>query len=282
MHCQWDAYLKMLPPWLRPKVDKLFDQGLKELRMRIGRNVEAVLTKGSLWFEHQATQEDINYCINSATRYSPWTSESISDGYITAEGGHRIGICGETVLDQGRLTHIRRITSICIRVCRDVMNIAKPVSDVKDSVLIIGKPGCGKTTFLRDLIRCRSDMNKETVSVVDERQELFPLQQSGYCFYPGKRVDILSGCSKYEGIMAVLRSMTPQIIAVDEITAQQDCEGLLHAAWCGTKLLATAHAGSKEELYSRAVYKPVLSCCIFRTLIIMHDDQTWHREEMNL
>ena len=280
MNYQWDSYLKLLPPWLRPKVDKLFDRGLREIRMRIGRNIEAVIQGSSLWLENKASHDDINYCINSATKYSPWTSESIAAGYITAEGGHRIGICGETVLEHGYVSNIRRITSICVRVCRDVFDIANPVSRIIGSILIIGKPGSGKTTFLRDLIRTRSDVNKETVAAVDERNEIFPVRQSGFCFYPGKRVDILSGCSKYEGIMCVLRSMTPQTIAVDEITESKDCDGLIHASWCGVHLLATAHAGSKDELFNRKVYAPMLSCCIFQSLVIMHDNQTWHMEDL--
>jgi stage III sporulation protein AA len=220
--------------------------------------------------------EDILTCINTASRYSPWAAGTISQGFLTAPGGHRIGICGEAVIKGGHMAGIRRITSLNIRVARDITGIAEGIP-TDGSVLIVGAPGRGKTTLLRDLVRVISNDGGQ-VSVVDERCELFP----GDDFFPGVCTDILSGCGKREGITAVLRSMGPEWIAVDEITDVQDCEALLQAGWCGVKLLATAHADSVEDLKKRDAYRNLLESGLFRTVVVMKPDRRWELERMCL
>jgi len=173
-------------------------------------------------------------------------------------------------------------TSLCIRVAKDFENIAKNTADISGSILIIGPPGSGKTTLLRDLIRQKSNTCLGSISVVDEREELFPLFKGQACFDAGRSTDILSGCSKSDGIEAVLRSMNPRWIAVDEITAQTDCEALLHAGWCGVNLLATAHAGSLRDLRSRPVYQPLIRCNLFQTVLILHRDKSWTMERITV
>lgn len=103
-----------------------------------------------------------------------------------------------------------------------------------------------------------------------------------FCFAPGMRTDVLSGCMKKSGIEIVLRTMTPQIIAVDEITAQEDCTALLHAAWCGVTLLATAHAASRLDLERRTIYRTLLEQKLFENLVILHSDKSWLLERMEV
>ena len=180
------------------------------------------------------------------------------------------------------MSGIRTPSSLCIRVSRDFLGISAMALQFEGSILIIGAPGCGKTTLLRDLIRQRSDEHGEFISVVDERQEIFPYVNNQPCYYPGQHTDILYGCSKEQGIMRVLRNMTPQTIAVDEITADEDCKALLHAGWCGVNLLATAHAGSRCDLESRPIYRPLLENKLFDMLLIIHKDKTWLGERLNI
>lgn len=174
-------------------------------------------------------------------------------------------------MDKGKLQGIRNPSSLCIRVAKEIPGVGEKV-DLRDSLLIIGPPGSGKTTLLRDLIRRISMENRGWISVVDERCELFPQIGGKNCFESGS-ADILSGCHKSEGIEMVLRTMCPEWIAVDEITAREDCDALMQAGWCGVKLLATVHAGSLEDLHSRPVYRPLLDCGLFRRGILLNRDK---------
>lgn len=275
MRCAWNNLLALVPPWLQQSVDEQGREHLQELRLRIGRNPELVLENQRTFYQRIVQPEDIKYCINAVSRYSPWTTSTTAKGYITSIGGHRVGLCGEAVVKNGKMTGIKTATSVCIRVARDFPQIAAAAAKPGENILIIGKPGSGKTTFLRDLIRQRSGMG-ETIAVVDERMEIFPEE----FFDPGIQTDVLSGCPKPEGIDTVLRTMGPECIAVDEITEESDCESLIRCAWCGVHLIATAHASSKKDLTSRSVYQPLIKSNLFDKVIVLQPDKTWRLERI--
>jgi len=277
MRCAWDELLKILPISIRAEVDRQGRDTLQELRLRIGKPPELVLFGKSQWLRTAVSGSDISFVLNTASHYSPWSAATAAMGYITAPGGHRIGICGETVVHSGAVTGIRTPTSLCIRIARDLPGIAAKAASVRGNILILGPPGSGKTTLLRDLVRQISDSGTGSIAVVDERGELFP---NG--FETGRRTDILNGCSKAQGVEMALRTMGPGVIAVDEITAKVDCAALMEAGWCGVRLLATAHASCRDDLLSRPVYRPILECGLFDELIILHTDKSWHRERMVL
>lgn len=282
MRCAWQAYLNLLPVWMRCKVDKLGKDSLLELRLRLNSPPELVTIQGSIWLEQAITKDDLAFSINAASRYSPWAAASAARGFITAPGGHRLGLCGSATVVEGNMSGISVPRSLCMRVARDFPGIAQNAAAIQGSILVIGKPGSGKTTLLRDLIRQKSDHGTGSVAVVDEREELFPYSQNQVFFSTGKKTDILSGCGKPQGIEMVLRNMGPEIIAVDEITAPEDCNALIHAGWCGVRLLATAHASSKEDLLNRPVYKPIVASGLFQTLLILQPDKSWRIERMKI
>ena len=282
MRCDWQSYVNVLPLWMRDYVDKQGRSTLLELRLRIDSPPELITTKGSIWIQKNVERDDLLFCINAASRYSPWTATTVSKGYITAPGGHRLGICGiATIIDQ-RMTGIRIPTSICFRVAREFSGISNELYHTQGSILIIGKPGSGKTTLLRDLIRQKSDKESGSICVIDEKNELFPLGTNGFSFNRGLHTDVLSGCTKPLGIDIALRNMGPSTIAVDEITAPDDCKALTHAGWCGVTLLATAHAADKIDLMHRDVYKPLLESRLFDLLVIMQSDKSWRMERINI
>lgn len=281
MGCAWQAYLKLLPQWIRTEMDKQDHSDLEEIRLRVGQPPYILRSGGVYCFDQVVQERDLQYVINVSTNYSPWTSATVSNGYITAEGGHRIGICGDAVVDSaGRILTYKSLSSLNLRLAKDCKGFATGLEHYNDSVLIIGKPGVGKTTLLRDYICKRSDSNKKIIGVVDERRELFPLIQGKSCYDTGKHTDIISGCDKLTGINIMLRNMNPHTIAVDEITEERDCIALKNAAWCGVKLLATAHAESKTDLFSRTLYQPIIASGIFQNLVTIDEDKHWHIERI--
>lgn len=277
MKCAWKELLSILPSGLQAAVQQQASNCLQEIRLRLNRPPVLVLQHKQITLDRRTSREDLSFIIHTASRYSPWIASSQSSGYITAPGGHRIGICGEAVVNAGKMEGFRYLRSLNIRVARDFPGISGPLSNEAGSILILGPPGAGKTTFLRDLIRQRS--RNENVAVVDERGELFPIND---CFDMGFGTDILTGCPKPQGIERLLRTMGPDTIAVDEITAAADCEALLQAGWCGVQVLATVHAASVSDLQQRPLYAPLLRTGLFKALVVLQRDKSWKLERIRL
>lgn len=273
MTCPWKELLGILPAWLRCEADRLGKETLQELRLRIRFPPELVLSGKSVWLSREVTEEDLRFIINTSSRYSPWTAATVSSGYLTAPGGHRIGLCGDVTCRDGTPTGIRQPESLCIRVCRDFPGISSGIGIRSGSLLILGAPGWGKTTLLRDI--ARNIAEKDTVAVVDERGELFPLG-----IKRGRRMDVLTGCPKPQGIDMVLRTMSPQWIAVDEITGAGDCQAIRNAVGCGVRFLATAHASSRQDLYQRPIYRPLAESGLFDTVCVLKPDKSFSLERM--
>ena len=275
MNCAWKELLAVLPPWLQREVDRQGRDTLQEIRLRKGQPAVLIKKEGRTTLAQEVTEEDLRYVVNMACRYSPWTIQTTAQGYITISGGHRIGMCGEALHRNGRMSGIGTLTSLNIRICRDFPGISRNLWLHQESILLIGPPGSGKTTLLRDLIRQRS--RRENIAVVDERGEIFPPAAE---FLKGENTDVISGCSKAQGVEMVLRVMSPQCIAVDEITAAEDCDALIQAGKCGVTMLATIHASSASDLRSRPIYSKLLSSGLFERMVILQMDKSWRTERM--
>ena len=244
-----------------------FDRA-EELRCRLGQPI-TVLTAG----EERSTgsapirPEDLDYLLERATAFSYHSyADELMHGFVHTDSGCRIGVCG-TIYSGG----VRDLSSISVRIANAALNCAKPVltellSDGLESTLIVSPPGCGKTTFLRDLIRLLS-LRGYRVSVADERGELAAMHRRTAQFDLGPRTDVMSFGSKHTACMMLLRAMNPQILAVDEITAEADIDAALYAAGCGVVLLATAHAADVPGLKQRPLYRKLLDEHIFRRAV---------------
>ena len=134
MNCAWQAYINLLPLRIRNDVDKLGRKTLQELRLRLNLPPELITANGTIWLDGKTTRDDLSFCINAASRYSPWNAHTSTQGYITAPGGHRLGICGRVTMGHDGIKSIVEPTSICIRVARDIPGIAEKASGISGSL----------------------------------------------------------------------------------------------------------------------------------------------------
>lgn len=253
----------------------------EELRLRVGRPMTVVFPQGELPLgTNPVTGRELEQLLELASRASVHTvADQLRRGYLTVEGGHRVGLCGTPVLRDGQIHGLGRLSSAAIRVARQVTGAAAPVErELLDtegklcSTLILAPPGAGKTTLLRDLIRMTSQgegMVPQRVAVADERGEVAALWNGVPQLDVGERTDVLEGCPKAQALMMLLRAMNPQVLAADEITAPEDVAALTSAAGCGVKLLATAHGSGREDLSRRPLYRQLMEARVFERLLLI-------------
>lgn len=212
----------------------------REIRIRCNKPIFVIYEGIEKEIDYIPDDFDIEETFSRVCRFSPYAYiEDIKRGYITVEGGCRVGICGDVVDNN----NVKNITSLNIRIARQVKGCSnKIINIINGSVLIASPPGCGKTTLLRDIIRVWSNMGFN-VGVADERGEI-----SGGDLDLGKRTDIILNCSKTRGMEMLLRSMAPDIIAVDELGGSEDIKAAFKIIHSGVRLLATIHAGSIDEV----------------------------------
>ena len=250
----------------------------EELRLRAGWPMTAVLPEGERPLGGPPVEgRELEQLVEIASRASLHTVlDQVRRGYLTFEGGHRIGLCGTAALREGEIHALRAISSANLRIARQVKGAAAPVLDglcpggrLADT-LILAPPGLGKTTLLRDVIRSVSEGEGCTplrVSLADERGEVAAMYSGRPQLEVGRRTDVAEGCPKAQGLMLLLRAMNPQVLAVDEITAPEDVGALIAAAGCGVTLLATAHGEGRAGLERRPLYRPLLDEGLFRFLV---------------
>lgn len=266
----WQSLLSILPEWMRQDTDRLARRTGQEIRLRLGGQPQLRLAGESVFLNGKITKEDLQACINLASRYSPWSTSFETQGFIPLPGGHRLGLCGETAVRDGYIASFRELDSVCIRIARDLPEMGGDYIP-ETSTLILGPPGFGKTTLLRNLARNISQ--KEAVCVLDQRWELFPKG-----FPKGRQLDVLSGCPKATGMELLIRSMSPSWIALDEITCEEDAKAILEAVGCGVKLLATAHAAVSQDMLRRPIYRKLLDAGVFDVLLVLHSNHAFTRE----
>ena len=215
-------------------------------------------------------------------RFAVCGCECLRRGFVTASGGVRVGFCGRIPTDEHELWSGGDLNSICIRIPREVQGIgAQFCRRPFPSTLILSPPGIGKTTLLRDMIRTLSDGGMR-VGLCDERGEIAALSDEGCAFDVGEETDVLSDCSKACAAMILLRCMSPELIAMDEISEAEDAEACRSAAYCGVSLLATAHAADIEELERREIYRRIQRDRVFRRAVVirMADGRRVYEEVM--
>ena len=250
---------------LRPGVD-----GAEEVRLRCGR-LPTLLCDGREhpFCERLCRQEDLLFVLERASGASLHTVEDeLRSGFLSAQG-LRIGVCGRML--PGERRGFQSFSSLAIRIPRECRGIGKELlpalrENAAGGTLILSSPGGGKTTLLREMIRRLSDGGVR-VGVVDERFELSAAEDGSPGFDLGCRSDILTGVSKSEGALILLRSLNPQLVAMDEITRREDLEAVIELAGCGVGILATAHASDPGRMRLRPLYRELLETGIFQRAV---------------
>lgn len=238
------------------------ESGIEEIRVRIGQPLEFIYENEVRQLKQEGaniTREDIAEMLNYISGYSLYAyQEEMRQGFVTISGGHRIGMAGRVVMEREEVAGITPVTFFNIRVAHEKKGCAKellPYILRGDSIchtLLFSPPGVGKTTCLRDLVRCISGEDGENlgikVGLIDERSEIAACEKGCPQNDIGIRTDVLDGCKKPAGIELLLRVMSPQVIAVDELGTAEDFAAVRMAAVSGCKVLATAHGATMEEL----------------------------------
>lgn len=258
---------------------KIDYETLREIRIRAekpilirGREEEQFLWKDGKQIFTEL--KEIREIVESACGYSGYAfEEEIKRGYLTIFGGHRIGLTGRAVMNGDKVQTLKYISALNIRVAHPVTGCALRWRDYfyeEDHpchVLIISPPGCGKTTLLRDVIRLYSDGNTGyvpvTVGVVDERSEIAGTYRGSAVYELGNHTDVLDGCPKSAGMEMLLRSMAPEVIAVDEI-GTADVAAMENALRCGCKILATLHGNGIEEFLEKPGFQRLIREKVFQ------------------
>lgn len=246
---------------------------LQEIRIRCNRPIILKLRNYEALIEYEINQTEIlqtveRLCNNSIYAYK----NQMCEGFITIKGGHRIGITGTAVIENGKIINIKYISSLNFRIAREIINCSNPIlgqvidkkNNTINNTLIVSPPGKGKTTILRDLIRNISNgvpalnFRGKTCGVVDERGEIAAMYQGIPQNNIGIRTDVIENISKAKGMKMLIRSMAPEVIACDEIGSKEDIEAIKEAMISGVKGIFTIHGKNFEDLKSNKYIKELI------------------------
>lgn len=294
-----NGILPVLPSRIRDLVAGLpvqVKEQVEEIRIRQGRPLAVGVASTDTFIKddgnltsraaeaYRVTPGDMERVIQLLSGSSLYAlDEELRNGFITLPGGHRVGITGKAVLDDGKIRTLKYLTGCNIRVSREIPGagdyvLPHIIDRNRRSIyhtLLLSPPGCGKTTILRDLIRQISNgipamrFTGLNVGVVDERSEIAGCYKGVPQKDVGVRTDVLDGCPKAEGMMMLLRSMAPAVIAADEIGRRGDVDALEEVLNAGVKILITAHGVSPADLAERPVMTRIINAKMIERYVIL-------------
>ena len=264
----------------------IFWAQLQEIRLRMSRPLIVILNGQERYFDiagnacsiansYTPTRQDIEKTVSLISNFSMYAfAEELRNGYITIPGGHRVGLCGRVIMENGVIKTIRNLSALNFRLAHEIKGCADDImeyihnEDGTQNTMIISPPCCGKTTLLRDIIRQISNAG-QTVSVVDERSEIAGCYMGVPQNDVGLRTDVLDGCPKAAGILLLLRAMSPKVVAVDEIGHAADAAAIDEAYGAGIRLICTVHGRDTAEVRVRPHVCELITKKIFTRYIVL-------------
>lgn len=254
---------------------------LQEIRIRLDKPIELIFDQHTEWIKNiLPTKKDTMYILNQLSEFSLYRMEDeLREGYITIEGGHRVGLAGKVNTLRGEVKAIQHITFMNIRIAKEKMGVALPFMPFiyngyqYENTLLVGAPQTGKTTIIRDMARLISSnsghASGKKVGIVDERSEISGSIKGIPQHTLGLRTDVMDACPKAEGMMMMIRSMSPEVLIVDEIGSEKDVAALMEAIHAGVTVICSIHAQTLEELKKRPSIQPLFTNSVFKRIILL-------------
>ncbi len=271
--------LEYMPKHIRQIIRRMPEAALsnaEEIRLRLGKPL-CIAGCGMEMFPgadgdgsiagrvYLVSEDDLKSSLQMVCNFSLYSvEEELRNGFVTVNGGHRVGVCGRAVIENGRIKTLKDISYMNFRVAKEIIGASDRVvgylirsPDYVHNTLIISPPQCGKTTLLRDIIRTLSNGSSAgkfrgmKVSLIDERSEIAACSLGIPRNDVGIRTDVLDGCPKAEGIIMMIRSMSPDIVATDEIGRKEDADAIIDAVNAGVKVVTTIHGSNIGDFLNK-------------------------------
>ena len=278
-----DEILRLFPEPIKQNIEDQVASSwtsLQEIRFRIGRPIELIFDEREEWlYQCKPTFQDGIYVINQLSQFSLYRLEDeLREGFITIEGGHRVGLAGKVNTVDGKVKAIKHIASFNIRIAKEKLGVANNFinylyNQTYLNTLIVGPPQTGKTTLLRDIARLIStghnNIRPYKTGIIDERSEIAGSIKGVPQHKLGIRTDIMDACPKAEGMMMMIRSMSPEVLVVDEIGSNEDVQALLEAIHAGVSIVCSIHGDSLKDLQQRPSLAPLFQQQTFDRFVLL-------------